>query len=306
MQATAQRHSGTPIATAPLRLKAPGTCGELLQGAVDEQDFLVNCPIDLYSYATVHHDDGQRGLHLADLHLYTKIRDAIELAAQEYGIRLSHRVAVRSDIPRGKGMASSSADITAALEAVCRSCRLSLNAELFARIVTEVEPSDCVHFPGIAHVNHLTGRLFESMPAPVGISVLAVDCGGEIDTIGFDRKRARSVYRRNQPYLKQALAMLRRGLHDGDPRAVAEAATASATLSQQIHVKPQFDELLARTRELGALGVNCAHSGTVLGVMYRTGERLGERLAIDIDKRFGASAPIVGNFNIISGGCYDC
>jgi L-threonine kinase len=306
METMLERDTAAPAASAPLRLKAPGTCGELMQGAIDEQDFLVNCPIDLYAYATVQPNRGTRGLVLNDLHGYTKVRDTVELAAYEYAIRLSHRVSIRSDIPRGKGMASSSADVSAALEAVCRSCHVRLTAEPFARIVTEIEPSDCVHYAGIAQVNHLTGRLYESMPAPAGISVLVVDCGGEIDTIGFDRQRARGVYRRSQPYLKAALATLKRGLHDGDLLAVAEAATASAALSQQIHFKPQFGELLARARELGALGVNCAHSGTVLGVMYRSGKRLGESLANEIDKRFGAGTPIVGNFSIIGGGCHDC
>jgi L-threonine kinase len=304
MQATAQRSTAIKASSKnAMRLKAPGTCGELMQGAIDEQDFLVNCPVNLFSYATVH--AGDDGLHLHDLHRYTKIRDTIALAAHEYAFRLKHQVAIRSDIPRGKGMASSSADITAALEAVCRSCDVALTAELFARIVTEIEPSDCVHFPGIAHVNHLTGQLIESMPAPEGMNVLVVDCGGEIDTIAFDRQKARGIYRQNQPYLKDALAMLKRGLHDGDPILVAEAATRSAQLNQQIHIKPQFEELLATTRELGALGVNCAHSGTVLGVMYRTSDNLKARLTSDITQRFGSGISIVGDFNIISGGCYD-
>jgi L-threonine kinase len=300
MQATS---IGVDAASA-LRLKAPGTCGELMQGAIDEQDFLVNCPVNLFSYATVEeHDDG---LHLSDLNRFTKIRDTIALAAHEYAFRLGHRIAIHSDIPRGKGMASSSADITAALEAVCRSAEVRLDAQLFARLVTEIEPSDCVHFPGIAEVNHLTGRLIDSMPAPADLNVLVVDCGGEIDTIGFDRKKARAIYRQNQPYLKDALAKLKRGLRHADPLAVAEAATASARLSQQIHLKPQFDEMLATSRELGALGVNCAHSGTVLGVMYRASDRLGDTLKHAITQRFGNSVEIVGDFKIISGGCYDC
>lgn len=308
MEATLHYPVETPAAIlpAPFRMKAPGTCGELMQGGIDEQDFLVNCPIDLYAYATVHNDGGKRGLVLDDLHRHTKIRDTLALAGAEFGIRLAHRVAIRSDIPRGKGMASSSADISAALEALCRSSRLRLNPEIFARLVTEIEPSDCVHFDGIAHVNHLTGQLYDSMPAPKGLSVLIVDCGGEIDTIGFDRKRARALYRQNQPYLKEALATLKRGLIENDLHAVARAATASAALNQQIHFKPQFDELLARAKELGALGVNCAHSGTVLGVMYATCERLRERLAADIERRFGAGTPIVGNYQVIGGGCHDC
>lgn len=287
-----------------MRRKAPGTCGEFVQGAIDGRDFLVNCPIDLYSQATVYTSD-KPGLHLQNPDQFSKIRDAIALAAQEFDLTFSHEMAIASDIPRGKGMASSTADITAALEAACQLCDISIPAGLFARIITEIEPSDCINFPGIAHVNHLTGDLIESMPAPTDISVIIVDCGGEIDTIGFDRERARGVYRQNQPIIAAALGLLKRGLYDGDPRAVAEAATQSAELSQQIHYKPQFKDLLAKTREVGALGINCAHSGTVLGVLYRTSDKLEASLLACIEKTFGSSVERVGTFNIIGGGCFE-
>lgn len=32
-------------------VRAPGTCGEFLQGSIDGQPFLVTCPINRYSYA---------------------------------------------------------------------------------------------------------------------------------------------------------------------------------------------------------------------------------------------------------------
>jgi L-threonine kinase len=306
MLATAQPLDAKPAIypTSSLYLKAPGTCGELMQGAIDEQDFLVNCPINLFSHSTVQ-ASGKAGLQLHHCHRHTKIRDTIMLAAEEFAFDVSHSLEIHSDVPRGKGMASSSADITAAFEAVCRQCDATLTAEEFAHIVTEIEPSDCVHFPGIAHVNHLTGHLFESMPAPRGMSILVVDCGGHIDTVAFDRLRARNLYREHQAYFKAALAMLKDGLYNGDLAAVAEAATRSAQFNQQIHCKPQFEELLTTSRAIGALGVNCAHSGTVLGVLYRSDDELKERLINNIELRFGTDINIIGNFHIISGGCYE-
>jgi L-threonine kinase len=286
------------------RLKAPGTCGEFVQGAIDEQDFLVNCPVDLYSAATVTPCDCP-GLSLQHAAQFNKIRDAVALAEYEFVLELQHHVSVTSDIPRGKGMASSTADITAALTAVLRSCDCALSAAIFARILTEVEPSDCVHFSGIAHVNHLTGDLLESLPAPADLRALVVDCGGEVDTIGFDRDRARAVYRAHQPQIKQALQLLKRGLIEGQPAWVAEAATQSAMLSQQIHFKPQFEALLTLVREAGALGVNCAHSGSVLGVLYRGSDALGTRLVARIEQAFGRDLPIIGDLQIIGGGCLE-
>ena len=306
MQATAlQPILSAEIDIAPLHVKAPGTCGELMQGAFDEQDFLVNCPINLFSQARVQ-AVAETGLYLKNEDRYTKIRDTISLAAEEYRFALNHRLEIHSDIPRGKGMASSSADITAAFEAVCRCSNVSLTAEAFAHIATEIEASDLVHFPGISHLNHLTGQLVESMPVPSGMDVLVIDCGGQIDTMTFDRIKARSLYRSNQPYLREALELLKYGLHNGDLDAVANAATRSAEFNQQIHHKPQFDDLLAISRAAGALGVNCAHSGTVLGVLYKRDEHLKRCLMSEIKQHFHADISVIGSFNIISGGCYEC
>lgn len=305
MQTIAQRAMLEPVTdVGALYIKAPGTCGELLQGAIDGQDFLVNCPINLFSYAKVQRIDSA-GLELQHEHRYTKIRDTILLAAEEHEFSLNHALEVDSNIPRGKGMASSSADISAAFEAICRSSDLSLTAEAFAHTITEVEPSDLVHFPGVSHINHLTGQLFESMPAPEEMSILVIDCGGHIDTVMFDRIKARSLYRSHQPELCVMLKPLKTGLHTNDLAAVAKAATQSAKFNQQIHFKSQFEDLLAISLAAGALGVNCAHSGTVLGVMYRSNDLLKERLINGISKYFGNDINIIGNHHMISGGCYE-
>lgn len=287
------------------RWQAPGTCGEFVQGAIEGRDFLVNCPIDLFSRATAH-PGAPPGVWLRDGHSFGKIARAVALAAEAHGLDLHHELHVESPIPRGKGMASSTADICAALAALCRSCGTRLDRCGFARLLAAVEPSDCVHVPGIAHVNHLTGEVLDAFPAPVGLRVIVVDCGGEVDTLGFDRERARGVYRAHESEVAGALARLGRGLRRGESSDVAEAATESARLSQRILYKPQFDALLARAREAGALGVNCAHSGTVLGVLYRADPASRERLLRAVEAEFGADLRVVGDFAVIGGGCREC
>lgn len=284
------------------RMRAPATCGELIQGCIAGRDFLVNCPIDLYARAEVLAAKVD-GLHLRRPARHSKIRDVVALAEQEYFLQLRHQLEIYSEIPRGKGMASSTADITAALYALLLANDVAIDDAAFARLITEVEPSDCVHFPGIGHVNHLTGELNGLLPPPKNLKVMAFDCGGEIDTIGFDRQHARSVYRDNQGAMINALTMLERGLLEDNLQWVADAATGSAILSQLIHPKPQFEELLSIAKSVGALGVNCAHSGSVLGVLYRASEHLKERLSIAIEMALGTSVSLIGDFRIIGGGC---
>lgn len=284
-----------------VRSWAPGTCGELVQGAIDGQDFLVNCPVDLYAQA-IARPGTQAGLSLHHAELHGKVMQAAQVVSGICGIELHHELRIDSRIPRGKGMASSTADLTAAVEALCRSCDVSLSDEQLARVLTAVEPSDCVHFPGIAHVNHLNGDLLDMMPAPSGMRVLVLDCGGEVDTVRFDRERARAVYRRNQPAIRAALHLVKLGLRKGDDRAVAVAATLSSRLSQEILPKPQFDELLACACECGALGVNCAHSGTVLGVLYREQDHIAELLLDCVLSHLGSSITVQGDYRVIAGG----
>ena len=102
------------------------------------------------------------------------------------------------------------------------------------------------------------------MPVPRGLSVLVVDCGGAIDTLDIDRERARALYKREEKRIFSAVSLMRYGLRSGDLSAIAEAATASATLSQKILPKPIFSELLETALESGALGLNCAHRGRCL------------------------------------------
>jgi L-threonine kinase len=282
---------------------APGTCGELVQGHLNGRDFLVNCPIDLYAEAEVT-SAATDGLHLHDAGRFHKIRDTLTLAAHECFLHLRHGVRVRSGIPRGKGMASSSADIGAALSALLTACGRTVSEELFAKLLTEVEPSDCVHFRGIAHLNHITGDLIARYRAPGKLRVLIVDCGGEIDTLVFDRQHAREVYRANEKTINEAVTRVSQGLKQGDLAMIGQAATISAELSQLIHRKPQLTELIGLTRPLGALGVNCAHSGSVLGVMYRADERLGEDLRRAVSDHFGSSLAVIGDHAVIDGGCH--
>ncbi|PUU86393.1 MAG: GHMP kinase, partial [Halanaerobium sp.] len=41
-------------------LRVPGSCGELLQGSIDDQNFLISCPINLYTEVKAHFIDSEK------------------------------------------------------------------------------------------------------------------------------------------------------------------------------------------------------------------------------------------------------
>lgn len=279
---------------------APATCGEFLQGRLDGIDFLINSPIDRYSMATVQRQ--QEGITVGNPEAHAKVVELLERLAARVRFRHGFHITLNSDIPQGKGMASSTADLVAALGAALAQARHSLSVADCARLLVEVEPSDCTHIPGIGHVGHLCGRIFGCLAVPVGLRVMVVDCGGTIDTTRFDRSRAHHVYATHERELRDALTLALRSFSEGDSVGLAHAATRSARLSQQILPKPQFPDLLAITREQGALGVNCAHSGSVLGVLYQPDDCREEVLERAIRSAFGADLPIIGDHSFIPGG----
>lgn len=302
-------HASDACALTVHRWQAPATCGELFQGAIDGRDFMVNCPIDLFATAeaTVAPMAPLGGIALKDARRFGKVAATLrqlESRIPEFRSSATAGIALRVDspIPRGKGMASSTADASAALAAVLSCAGIVLDEEAAARLLTAVEPSDCTHFTGIARLDFLQGELLERFPSPTNLKVLVVDCGGEVETVEFDRTRARGVYAQHGDRQRDGLSTLARGLTEGCNSCIGEAATASAELSQFILPKKGFRELRALSAEWGLVGINCAHSGTVLGLLFEDAPGHEEQLRDRMDREFGDDLDVLGAFRIIGGG----
>jgi uncharacterized protein involved in propanediol utilization len=72
------------------------------------------------------------------------------------------------------------------------------------------------------------------------------------------------------------LGALRSAVRTQDPRLLGRVATASARISQRYLPKAKFDRVLRLAEEVGALGVQVAHSGTVVGLLFDPAERAVE------------------------------
>lgn len=284
--------------------RTPGTCGELLQGALDGQDFMVNCPIDLYASAAAVATPGA-GVSGEALDNFGKAAATVRLLLARRGLaQAGLALRLHSAIPRGKGMASSSADAGAALGAAAACLGLRLPEAEAAQLLTSVEPSDCTVYSGIAHLNFLTGKLFEQLPVPAGLRVLVLDAGGQVETLQFDRARARAVYAQAREPLAHALQRLLQGLRSGQLSEVGAAATTSTELSQRILPKPVFTELQAARADWPVLGINCAHSGTVLGLLYAEAPERGAQLRHRVQSLFGNDLQVLGDHQVIGGGSH--
>lgn len=244
-----------------LTVKVPGSCGELVQGTREGVPFLVTCPVNLYTTVTVTDENmAHRGLGAKAEKALERTLHYLGETSFPYGITLS------SELPIGKGMASSSADIAAVCYAVAAVFGHEITAPEVSRIAAGIEPTDGIFFDGVVRLNHMTGECYEALGVLPRIQIAIFDTGGAVDTLDFhQRKDLGELSEKNERQTDAALALL------SEPRtaaSIAAAATKSAVANQSILHKAKLKEIIEEARALGALGINVAHSGTILGVLF--------------------------------------
>jgi L-threonine kinase len=262
--------------------------------------FLVTCPIDFYSRVTVEIFEGPPGVTApADC---PKSRAGVAAALAHLGrTGLAAILNVSNPIPRGKGMASSSADVTGAIAATGLALGQRLPPRLIGQLALSVEPSDGVMFPGIALFDHREGSIVEELGPPPPMEIVALDFGGTVDTLEFNRVDHSGEWRSLESLNRQALDLVREGIRQGSPTLVGQGASISAAAGQRILKKPQLPRVADFAEAVGAVGVCVAHSGTVIGVLLDARERRGKSTFRRARAAFTGAAAI-HHFRLMGGG----
>lgn len=247
--------------------QCPASCGELLQGCLYGSEKLISCPVDWYSEVIV-----------SNTPYYQKERTYMRLALQKTltylgieqaaGNKLS--LLVNSTIPIAKGMASSTADIVATIVATARWFDLSLSETEIATIAISIEPTDSTLFNQLTLFDHIQGQCYQTIGRIDNLDVLILEPITQLKTTDFHRQQRQRSQPTEEP-LTHALTLLETGCRLNQPELVAQAATLSAIQRQKVLIKPLFEQLLSLLDRGYISGICCAHSGTVLGLLVKSG-----------------------------------
>jgi len=252
-----------------IAIKIPGTCGELVQGIYEGNNFQVTCPIELFSY--IHLELADSNKDLQNFYLQEKSRQALISTLNYFGLSekdVNLKIEIFSEIPLAKGMGSSSADIIGIILGVSFLLKKKISIDEVAKLALAIEPTDGIMYKDIVCFDHLKKGLLERIGQPPLLDILVIDPGGWVDTLEFNQREDLVKLRlKNQKDIAQALELVKKGTIEKNIKLIGEGATLSALCNQKILFKKELEEVISTSYKRGVVGVNVAHSGVVLGVL---------------------------------------
>ncbi|MEO3876745.1 GHMP kinase [Nonomuraea sp. B12E4] len=177
-------------------------------------------------------------------------------------------VTVRSNIPTGFGMGSSTCDVIATIRAVLNACDRRLPTSRIARIAVQAErAADPLMFDRMLLFAHREGLIIEDFRVRMPqIKVVGFAARPDpVDTLTFAPPRY-SLWEIES--FRALRGLLRRGAIEGDVEALGRVATASARLNQRFLPIEHFPRLLQIMEDSRAAGIQVAHSGSVAGLVF--------------------------------------
>jgi len=210
----------------------------------------------------------------------SKAKRAAELTLRLLNVSdIGGGIEVASNIPWGAGMGSSTADVVATIGAVSDALDVQLGPAEVGRIAVAAEvASDPVMFGNQAVLfAQREGCILEYLGAPLPpVDLLSVEVGGAVSTLDLPLPQYTSA---EVEAFRPLMGLLRRAVYAQDARLLGRVAMASARINQRFLPKPFFEDLAAINEETGGLGVQVAHSGSVVGLLYEAGDQRGCAIA---------------------------
>lgn len=243
--------------------------GEIIQGrSLDNLDFLATLPINLWSNCKLTAKKTNGPLVVEAKKEWLKAKLLVELILKRIGIQKGYYILVEvdSEIPVGKGLSSSSADMLAALRAAQHLFGILISTDYISYLFNEIEPHDALHFDSSVLYNHRKGRLIKNYNYIPNYNIIYVDTGGTVDTINYnnEKKYSMDVIRRYEKIMND----LNQSFYNKDDCAIAKCATESF----MVHINASKDkrsELNDFINEISAIGMQATHSGTCIGFLFK-------------------------------------
>jgi L-threonine kinase len=249
----------------------PGGFGEIIQGTVENKDILLSFPVNIYTKVSLIECGEGSKKHLSQDYLrksYKFMMNILKLWGYEMEFK-DILIKIESKIPKGKGMASSTADLCAVYNCLIEMFNRKYDENELTEQCIAIEPTDSIIFEKMTLFDYKTGKYKESIGDYFKFNILAFEGEKVIDTIDFNNSNLNSLAR-----IDDLIDPLRNAIKSKDLSEMSKISTESIFRNQR-RLHNEFLEIVMRICEkFGGLGIIGAHSGNVLGIVFDDSEKI--------------------------------
>jgi uncharacterized protein involved in propanediol utilization len=200
-----------------------------------------------------------------------KARRAARLTLDTLGLHaVGARIVIDDTIPICRGFGSSTGDIVATVKAICSAVGARLDDVQIAKLAVQSEhASDPLMFEHAVLFAHRDGMILEDfrvpLPALEVVGFPTSDHQTGVATLELIPARYSS---RDVAEFQELARRLGTALARGNVEELGLVATASARLNQGNLPVPKFKDLTRVAGQVGAAGIQVAHSGDIAGIVF--------------------------------------
>jgi L-threonine kinase len=255
-----------------------GSLGEIIQGRAYGKELLLSCPVNLFTRVMVF-----ESCLPVYRNKYPKCKIFMRNVLESWGYIRKYNgldIKIVSEIPVGKGFASSTADITALYLSLLKFFKREYNQQELINHTIDIEPTDSIIFPEMTLFDYKNGDFKEALGSYIEFNVLVFEGQKVIDTVGFNKN-----VKCDLADVEDLIPDLRKAIMERNIEKLANISSESIFRNQN---RLNYDILKVVKKiqiNTGGIGIIGAHSGDFLGIIYNENIMLKRALT------YGTSIP---------------
>ncbi len=246
--------------------KYPGSFGEVLQGSVEHRDVLLSCPVNIYTNVKILESTSSKNKFKWEKAATFLSNILTKWDYKSYIDNLD--IDIISNIPYGKGMASSTADLCGVYYCLLKMFNKKFNQEELIEQCIKIEPTDSIIFNEMTIFDYKKGTYKENIGSYFKYNILAFEGKKTVNTVEFNNKKLPTLSK-----VDDLSQVLREAIKEKNLKKLAYVSTESIIRNQKRLYYDWVQHIMNIKDETSGLGIMGAHSGNVLGIIYDDDEK---------------------------------
>lgn len=239
----------------------PGSFGEVVQGKYNGIDMLCSSPINLFTKVRLWENKTPYNRNK-----YTKCTRFLSNILTEWDYKQyidTLDIHIESQIPEGKGFASSTADLCALYYSLINLFNKNFNENELIRHCINIEPTDSIVFKQLSIFDYKNGLYNEALGKYLEFDILVFEGDKVINTVEFNNKNLPDL-----SSIDDLIPILKSGIVHKDIKKIGYCSTQSIIRNQDRLFYEILPIIYNICEELGGYGIIGAHSGDALGIIH--------------------------------------